>query len=82
MFRLPQDAIRRTGAKLSYLPPYSPDMNPLEEGFNQVKILIKSNYIIWASLKGIPELAMLHEAFYQLTPEHCYRYFRHAEYAY
>jgi len=30
-------AIRRAGAKLAFLPPYSPDLNPIEQVFAKVK---------------------------------------------
>jgi len=31
------DAIRATGAGLSYLPPYSPDLNPIEKMWSKIK---------------------------------------------
>ena len=31
------------GAQLLFLPPYSPDLNPLEEVFSKIKGIIKSN---------------------------------------
>lgn len=34
-------AIERTGAKVVYLPPYSPDFNPIENVFAKVKQLIR-----------------------------------------
>ncbi len=33
--------IQRTGAKLHYLPPYSPDLNPIENAFSQLKSALK-----------------------------------------
>ena len=30
-------AIRKTGAKLIFLPPYSPDLNPIEQLFSKIK---------------------------------------------
>jgi transposase len=37
-------AIRAAGAKLFYLPPYSPDLNPIEQAFAKLKALLqKSN---------------------------------------
>ena len=32
-----QDLIQKTGAKLIYLPPYSPDLNPIELAWNKIK---------------------------------------------
>jgi transposase len=33
----------RAGAKLVFLPPYSPDLNPIEEFFGDLKRLIRQN---------------------------------------
>ncbi len=33
--------IRAAGAKLFYLPPYSPDLNPIEQAFSQLKTLLR-----------------------------------------
>lgn len=35
-------AIERAGAKLLYLPPYSPDLNPIEEMWSKVKEHLRS----------------------------------------
>ncbi len=32
-----KDLIQKTGAKLIYLPPYSPDLNPIELAWNKIK---------------------------------------------
>jgi transposase len=34
-------AIRAAGAKLLFLPPYSPDLNPIEQVFAQLKLLLR-----------------------------------------
>ena len=34
-------AIRATGASLLYLPPYSPDLNPIEQAFAKLKALLR-----------------------------------------
>ena len=34
-------AIRKAGAKLFFLPPYSPDLNPIEQAFAKLKSLLK-----------------------------------------
>ena len=36
-----REAIQATGASLRYLPPYSPDMNPIEKLFSKLKALLK-----------------------------------------
>jgi transposase len=35
---------REAGIKLLYLPPYSPDLNPIKEFFAELKIFIKRNW--------------------------------------
>ena len=34
-------AIRKAGAKLFFLPPYSPDLNPIEQVFSKLKTLLR-----------------------------------------
>ena len=36
-----EEAIRATGATLLYLPPYSPDFNPIEKFFSKLKALLR-----------------------------------------
>ena len=36
-----REAIRATGASPLYLPPYSPDLNPLEQAFAKLKALLR-----------------------------------------
>jgi transposase len=36
-----REAIERTGARLLFLPPYSPDMNPIENAFAKLKALLR-----------------------------------------
>lgn len=35
-------AIEKRGAKLLYLPPYSPDLNPIEQAFSKLKALLRA----------------------------------------
>ncbi len=36
-----QDAVRAAGASVLYLPPYSPDLNPIEQLFAKLKALLR-----------------------------------------
>lgn len=36
-----EDAIRRAGASLAFLPPYSPDLNPIEQIFSKIKRVLR-----------------------------------------
>ena len=37
-----REAIEAAGAKLCYLPPYSPDFNPIENAFSKLKALLRA----------------------------------------
>ena len=37
-----QQLIAATGARLLYLPPYSPDFNPIEEAWSKIKQFLRS----------------------------------------
>jgi transposase len=36
-----RELIEAKGCKLLYLPPYSPDLNPIEEAFSKIKSLLR-----------------------------------------
>lgn len=71
-----REAIAKTGATLLYLPPYSPDFNPIEQAFAKLKALLRK-----ASARSVDGLesaiALALEAF---SPEECSHYFSHAGY--
>ena len=49
------------GVRLEYLPPYSPDFNPIEEAFAELKAWMRKNYEIqndYETLKGFLDLAL------------------------
>lgn len=37
-----REAIEITGATLRYLPPYSPDFNPIENAFSKLKAMLRA----------------------------------------
>ena len=41
------NTIQSTGALVQFLPPYSPDMNPIEMAFAEVKSVMKANETNW-----------------------------------
>lgn len=47
-----KDMCLTAGVKLVYLPPYSPDLNPIEEFFTEVKAYIKQNWGIFEDDPG------------------------------
>jgi len=71
-------AIRKAGAHLIFLPPYSPDLNPIEQVFSKLKTLLKK-----ANTRTVEDtwrrIGTLLDHF---SPAECTNYFRHAGYAY
>lgn len=72
-----REAIEGTGARLEYLPPYSPDFNPIEPMWGKVKQGLKS--------REPRNARQLHRAagaaFASVSAEDCHGFFLHAGYA-
>src|SRR5665213_1777874 len=70
-------AIRKAGAHLLFLPPYSPDLNPIEQVFAKLKTLLRkaAERTVEATWRRIGALL---EAF---SPSECANYFANAGYA-
>ena len=68
----------QAGARLIYLPPYSPDLNPLEEVFSQVKSIMKQNDSLF-QVSSVPRV-LLTMAFAMVSKEDCLGYISHAGY--
>jgi len=69
--------IRATGAELLFLPPYSPDLNPIENAFAKLKGLLRKSAErtqenLWRRVGQILD---------QFSPDECSNYVRHAGYA-
>jgi transposase len=69
--------IEDAGAKLLYLPPYSPDLNPIEMAFAKLKTLLRgaAERSVEALWQRIGQLLNAYSA------EECANYFNHAGYA-
>lgn len=71
-----EEAIRAAGAELRYLPPYSPEFNPIEEVFHPLKTWLRK-----AAERTIEGLQRPVASFIRLLhPSECTRYFTHAGY--
>jgi transposase len=72
-----RNAIRAAGAKLIFLPPYSPDLNPIEQVFAKLKTLLRKaeERTVEAVWKRIGSLLTC------FLPAECAAYFRNAGYA-
>ena len=69
-------AIEAAGAKLLYLPPYSPDFNPIENAFARLKALLRK--AAKRTVEGLwTEIGRLVDLF---TPQECANYFAAAGY--
>ncbi len=64
-------AIEGAGAELRFLPPYSPDLNPIEKAFSKLKAKLRA-----AQKRTIPALEeYLGEVLDCFSPEECENYF-------
>ena len=71
-----QAAIERAGARLLFLPPYSPDFNPIEQAFAKIKALLRK-----AAARTVQALdAAIASALDAFTPHECANYFTNAGY--
>jgi transposase len=68
--------IERCGARLLYLPPYSPDLNPIEPAWALIKKEIKRN----APRTPIALRRVAHNARRKVHAAHCLGWFEHAGY--
>jgi len=71
-----RDAIEAAGATLLYLPPYSPDFNPIENAFAKLKALLRKAAErtvddLWDAIADLIDL---------FTPQECANYFKAAGY--
>jgi transposase len=71
------ELIAACGAEVRYLPPYSPDLNPIEQAFAKLKAHLRQ-----AAARTLDDLqSALVEALHCFQPNHCRGFFRHARYA-
>lgn len=69
--------IEAVGAKLFYLPPYSPDLNPIEQAFSKLKAHLRK-----ASERSIPALwDRIGTILDTFSATECHNFFSHAGYA-
>ncbi|WP_027285876.1 transposase, partial [Rubritepida flocculans] len=69
-------AIEARGAELRHLPPYSPDMNPIEQVFAKLKNLVRA-----AAPRDIEALwNTIGQSLEAFTPKECANYFAHSGY--
>ena len=67
------------GILLIFLPPYSPDLNPIEEAFSAVKYYLKDHDELIQSITD--PLPVIHSGFKSITPQMCKRWISHSGYS-
>lgn len=71
-----KQAIEATGATLRYLPPYSPDFNPIEKMFSKLKALLRK-----AAIRTVADLWVeIGKILNTFSPTECKNYFLSAGY--
>ena len=70
-------ALRAAGALLIFLPPYSPDLNPIEQAFSKLKTLLRKENARTMEQTS----ACIGKLLDHVTPKECANYFSEAGYA-
>lgn len=66
-----REAIKATGASILFLPPYSPDFNPIEMAFSKIKALLKK-----AAARSVQALwDAIRDAIDAVTPKDAHSFF-------
>ena len=73
-----EQAVRARGAWFLFLPPYSPDLNPIEQAFSKIKAHLRARAVrtpdaLWRAIGDICDL---------VKPEECRNYFNAAGYGF
>jgi transposase len=71
-----REAIEAVGASLMFIPPYSPDLNPIEQAFAKLKALLRATALrtveaLWNALGNLIDC---------FSPNECANFLRHAGY--
>lgn len=70
-------ALQQTGALVQFLPPYSPDLNPIEEAFSKLKSVMKANE---EAVDDMDAETMVLTAINTITEQDCAQWIEHAGY--
>lgn len=73
---LPHALPEAAGARMLFLPPYSPDFNPIENAFSKLKSILRKT-----AARSVAELwGAIRDALPRFTPNECANYFTAAGY--
>lgn len=71
-----REALKEVGADIKYLPPYSPDLNPIEMAFSKIKAFLKA-----CRCKSLKEIVTkLRDALDSFDQVICQNLFHHEQY--
>ncbi|TMR62667.1 transposase, partial [Streptococcus pseudopneumoniae] len=71
-----REAIKAADAFLLYLPPYSPDLNPIELAFSKLKALLRK-----AAARSVEDLwSVIADLLDEFPPQECLNFFTHSGY--
>jgi putative transposase len=70
-------AIAKAGARLVFLPPYSPDLNPIEQTFSKIKHILRKS--MGRSVRAVEDA--IAEILPAINANECQNCFRNAGYA-
>ena len=72
-----EETIKSAGATVKFLPPYSPDLDPIEQVFSKLKAILRS-----AAKRTVSALwDAIGDAVKNFTPTECANYLRNSGYA-
>lgn len=72
-------AINSVGALVWFLPPYSPDMNPIESVFSEVKHYLQANNLLFNTTLSTDTILLM--AFNSVSEDNCLSYIEYAGYS-
>ncbi|KAF7336106.1 Transposase domain-containing protein [Mycena venus] len=70
----------RFGVRIEFLPPYSPDFNPIEEAFSKIKAFIRRHSDVLSASTGAALIYDMKLAMEIITPSDAEGYYMHAGY--
>lgn len=68
------------GVRIEYLPPYSPDLNPIEEAFSKIKHFLRRHQKYYLAGEGDGMIYDQYEVIDIITEEDALGYIAHAGY--
>ena len=75
-----REMVEECGLQLIYLPPYSPDLNPIEEAFSSIKAWLHANRDDMSGEMQGDAYAIIREAVHSITQDDAYGWYQHSEY--